>query len=92
MIVGDFNLTRRPENRNIARRDLSLMLKFNEAICQLDLMEIPSMVYPLHGRTGKESPFFRDSIGFSSRKNDRFSTPTLAQLCCLGISPTMFHV
>jgi hypothetical protein len=44
LIVGDFNLTRRPENRNIARGDLSLMLKFNEAISQLDLMEIP-----LHG-------------------------------------------
>jgi hypothetical protein len=44
LILRDFNLTRRPENRNIARRDLNLMLKFNEAISQLDLMEIP-----LHG-------------------------------------------
>jgi hypothetical protein len=44
LIVGDFNLTRRPENRNIVRGDLSLMLKFNEAISQLDLIEIP-----LHG-------------------------------------------
>jgi exonuclease III len=44
LIVGDFNLTHRPENRNIARGDLSLMLKFNEAISQLDLIEIP-----LHG-------------------------------------------
>jgi hypothetical protein len=44
LIVGDFNLTRRPENRNIAGGDLNLMLKFNEAINQLNLMEIP-----LHG-------------------------------------------
>jgi hypothetical protein len=44
LIVGDFNLTHRPENRNIAGGDLNLMLKFNKAISQLDLMEIP-----LHG-------------------------------------------
>jgi hypothetical protein len=44
LIVGDFNLIRRPEDKNIAGGDLNLMLKFNEAISQLDLMEIP-----LHG-------------------------------------------
>jgi hypothetical protein len=44
LIVGDFNLIRRPENRNIAGGDLNLMLKFNEAISELDLLEIP-----LHG-------------------------------------------
>jgi endonuclease/exonuclease/phosphatase family metal-dependent hydrolase len=44
LIVGDFNLMRRPENRNSARGDINLMLSFNEAISQLDLLEIP-----LHG-------------------------------------------
>ena len=44
LIVGDFNLTRRPENRNSAGGDINMMLAFNEAISQLDLVEIP-----LHG-------------------------------------------
>jgi hypothetical protein len=33
--------------------------------------ESPSMVCPLPGRIGKGSPFFKDLIGFSSRKNVR---------------------
>jgi hypothetical protein len=44
LIVGDFNLIRRPEDINIVGGDINLMLKFNEAISNLDLMEIP-----LHG-------------------------------------------
>jgi hypothetical protein len=44
LIIGDFNLIRRPENRNVAGGDINLMLKFNEAISALDLLEIP-----LHG-------------------------------------------
>jgi hypothetical protein len=44
LLVGDFNLIRWPEDRNKARGDINLMLKFNEAISNLDLVEIP-----LHG-------------------------------------------
>ena len=44
LIVGDFNLIRRPEDINIVGGDINLMLKFNEAISNLKLMEIP-----LHG-------------------------------------------
>jgi exonuclease III len=44
LLVGDFNLIRRPEDRNKAEGDINLMLKFNEAISNLDLVEIP-----LHG-------------------------------------------
>jgi exonuclease III len=46
LLVGDFNLIRRPENRNRIGGDINLMLKFNEAISNLDLIEIP-----LHGLT-----------------------------------------
>jgi hypothetical protein len=44
LIVGDFNLIRRPKDRNLVGGDINLMLKFNEAISNLDLVEIP-----LHG-------------------------------------------
>jgi exonuclease III len=44
LIVGDFNLIRRQEDRNKAGGDINLMLKFKEAISNLDLVEIP-----LHG-------------------------------------------
>jgi endonuclease/exonuclease/phosphatase family metal-dependent hydrolase len=44
LLVGDFNLIRRPEDRNKAGGDINLMLKLNEAISNLDLVEIP-----LHG-------------------------------------------
>jgi hypothetical protein len=44
LLVGDFNLIRRSEDRNKAGGDINLMLKFNEAISNLDLIEIP-----LHG-------------------------------------------
>jgi exonuclease III len=46
LLVGDFNLIRRPEDRNRIGGDTNLMLKFNEAISNLDLIEIP-----LHGLT-----------------------------------------
>jgi hypothetical protein len=41
LLVGDFNLIRRPEDRNKPGGDINLMLKFNEAISNLDLIEIP---------------------------------------------------
>jgi endonuclease/exonuclease/phosphatase family metal-dependent hydrolase len=44
LLVGDFNLIRRSEDRNKPGGDINLMLKFNEAISNLDLVEIP-----LHG-------------------------------------------
>jgi hypothetical protein len=40
LLVGDFNLIRRPEDRNKPGGDINLMLKFNEAISNLDLIEI----------------------------------------------------
>jgi hypothetical protein len=40
LIVGDFNLIRRPEDRNIVGGAINLMLKFNETISNLDLVEI----------------------------------------------------
>jgi hypothetical protein len=46
LLVGDFNLIRRLEDRNRIGGDINLMLKFNEAISNLDLIEIP-----LHGLT-----------------------------------------
>jgi hypothetical protein len=44
LIFGDFNLIRGQEDRNKIGGDINLMLKFNEAISNLDLVEIP-----LHG-------------------------------------------
>lgn len=40
-IVGDFNLIREPANRNKPGGDLNEMNLFNEAISDLDLIEIP---------------------------------------------------
>jgi hypothetical protein len=41
MVLGDFNLMRRHENRNKPRGDPNLMLGFNEAISKLGLVEVP---------------------------------------------------
>lgn len=57
LLVGDFNLIRRPENRNREEADATEMFLFNEAINKLDLIELP-----LHGRqftwTNKQSPHY----------------------------------
>jgi exonuclease III len=45
LIVGDFNLIRKPENRNKPGGDVNEMLLFNEAISSLGLVELP-----LYGR------------------------------------------
>lgn len=41
LIVGDFNLIRRPENRNKPGGNIQEMLGFNEAISRLRLVELP---------------------------------------------------
>lgn len=55
IIVGDFNLLRRPEDRNREGADPNEMFAFNEAINRLSLVELP-----LHGRhftwTNKQFP------------------------------------
>jgi hypothetical protein len=40
MIVGDFNLMRKPEDRNKAGGDLTEMFMFNDALSALGLNEI----------------------------------------------------
>ena len=45
LVVGDFNLMRKPEDRNRPRVNITEMLLFNEDISSLGLAEIP-----LHGR------------------------------------------
>lgn len=65
IIVGDFNLIRKPEDRNRDGADPNEMFLFNEAINKLDLIELP-----LHGRqftwTNKQFPHsLRDLIGSS---------------------------
>lgn len=55
LIVGDFNLIRKPEDRNRPGENMGDMLMFNDAISSLGIMEIP-----LHGRkftwTNKQQP------------------------------------
>jgi hypothetical protein len=41
IIMGDFNLIRRQENRNELGGDTNLMLGFNDAISKLGLVEVP---------------------------------------------------
>lgn len=45
LVVGDFNLTKNPSDRNKLVRNATEMLGFNEAISSLGIVEIP-----LHGR------------------------------------------
>lgn len=41
MVVGDFNLIRRQEDRNKPGGDINIMMAFNEAISHLYLVELP---------------------------------------------------
>jgi len=41
LVVGDFNLLRKPENRNKPEGDVNEMLLFNDAISSLGLIELP---------------------------------------------------
>ena len=45
LIVGDFNLIRKPEDRNREGANINEIFLFNEAISKLDIIELP-----LHGR------------------------------------------
>ena len=65
IIVGDFNLIRRLEDRNREGGDINEMFLFNKAINTLDLVELP-----LHDRqyswTNKQpSPYWKDLMGSS---------------------------
>jgi mannosylglycoprotein endo-beta-mannosidase len=55
LVVGDFNLIRKPEDRNREGGDVNEMFSFNEAINKLGIIELP-----LHGRrfiwTNKQFP------------------------------------
>ena len=55
LIVGDFNLIRKSENRNKPGGDLTNMFLFNEALSTLGVVELP-----LYGRlftwTNKQQP------------------------------------
>jgi len=55
LIVGDFNMLRKPEDRNREGADINEIFQFNEAINKLDIIELP-----LHGRqftwTNKQFP------------------------------------
>ena len=41
LLVGDFNLMRRPKNRNKPGGDINEMLLFNEALSALGVIELP---------------------------------------------------
>jgi hypothetical protein len=41
IVIGDFNLIRRPGNRNKPGGDINLMHAFNESISKLGLIELP---------------------------------------------------
>jgi exonuclease III len=41
IVIGDFNLIRRPENRNKPGGDPNMMMAFNEAISKLGILELP---------------------------------------------------
>ena len=41
LVIGDFNLIRRPEDRNKEGADVQEMFLFNDAISTLGLVEIP---------------------------------------------------
>lgn len=77
LIVGDFNLIRKPQDRNRDGADAEEMFIFNEAISKLGVIELP-----LHGRqytwTNKQFPLFsRDLIGFSLPTPGQTNSQTL---------------
>lgn len=79
LVVGDFNLIRKPEDRNWPGGNPSEMLLFNNAISSLGLVEIP-----LHGRkftwTNKQQPPLLERLDwfFSSQSWTLSSPLTLA--------------
>ena len=76
LIVGDFNLIRRPEDRNREGGDATEMYLFNEAIDTLGLIELP-----MHGRhftwTNKQLSPLLERLDWSSPPMPRQkNTPT----------------
>lgn len=77
LIVGDFNLIRRPLDRNREGADTIEMFLFNEAISKLGLIELS-----LHGRqytwTNKQFPPLLERLDwFSPLTHGLQSSPTL---------------
>jgi hypothetical protein len=87
LLVGDFNLIRRPEDRNRIGGDINLMLKFNEAISNLDLIEIP-----LHGLTYTWSNRQREPLLQRLDWFDRSFIRILMLKRCRETSPITFPV
>jgi hypothetical protein len=68
IIVDDFNLIRRPENRNKPGSDISLMMAFNEAISKLGVLKLP-----LSGLRNNKAHFLKGLIGSFSHINIGFA-------------------
>jgi hypothetical protein len=58
MIVGDFNLMRKQEDRN-KEEDLTEMFMFNDAISALGLTEIILQVKNILGQICNRTPYYR---------------------------------
>lgn len=76
LIVGDFNLIRRPEDRNMPGGDINEIFLFNEAISNLGLIEIP-----LLGRkftwTNKQHPLCLRLDWFFTSASQTLTYPTI---------------
>lgn len=64
LVLGDFNLIRRPENRNKEGGNVMVMLLFNEAISALGLNEITMHERKYTWSNKQASPSLKNLTGF----------------------------
>ena len=80
LVLGDFNLIRRPENRNKEGADIQEMFLFNEAISKLGLVEIPLLGRQFTWTNKQAEPLLESLDWFFTSANWTLSYPnTLAK-------------
>lgn len=68
-IVGDFNLIRKPEDRNREGADIQEMFLFNETISSLGLLEIPLLGRQFTWTNKQEEPLLERLDWFFTSAN-----------------------
>jgi hypothetical protein len=75
IVMGDFNFIRSPNDRNKPGGDVNDMLLFNDAISNLELVELPLKGRNSPGVTCKKNHSLKDWIGFSPLHDGPCHTP-----------------
>jgi hypothetical protein len=94
IVLGDFNFTRKPSDRNKPGGDINDMLLFNDAISSLGLVELPlkGRQFTWSNMEWNKTLYWKDWIGSLLQVLGHFHIHQLLCTLCQGQLQTMYHV